>query len=135
MGTCSQTDGYGFIFKVPNTTPPDNKFQGYLFGVTCDGQYSLRIWDGTAGENGATTWLKYYSSSDLINQGEKETNRIGVMAVENQLSLYVNGEKLDTVENDAFAKGYFGMYINRDKTENLTVFVDKVAYWTDPIEK
>lgn len=132
MGTCSQTDGYGFIFKVPNAATPN---QGYLFGVTCDGQYGLRIWDGTAGENGATSWLKYYSSSELINQGENETNRIGVMAVENRLTLYVNGEKINTFENSTFTKGFFGMYINRDKTENLTVYVDKVAYWVDPVGK
>ena len=132
MGKCSQTDGYGIIFKVPDAQTPN---QGYLFGVTCDGHYGLRIWDGTAGENGATTWLKYYASSDLINQGENETNRLGVMAVENKISVYLNGEEVDTVENEAFTKGYFGLYINRDKTENLTVYVDKVAYWADPAEK
>ena len=134
MGACRETDGYGFIFRVPENTDYN---KGYLFGITCDGRYSLRKWDGLAGEGGLMLWLKYYTISEWINEGANQSNRIGVMALDNRIILYVNGEKVDEVIDDdnAYAEGFFGLYVNRDKTENLAIVVDKVSYWTDPQEK
>ena len=132
MGACRDTDGYGFIFRVPENMGYN---QGYLFGITCDGRYSLRMWDGLTGESGAMVWLKYYAISEWINQGANQSNRIGVMALDNRLLLFVNGEKIDEISDDAYAEGFFGLYVNRDKTENLAIIVDKVSYWTDPLEK
>lgn len=132
MGTCKDTDGYGFIFRVPESSGYN---RGYLFGITCDGRYSMRKWDGLAGESGAMSWLKYYTISESINEGANQSNRIGVMALDNRFILYVNGEKVDEVSDDAYAEGFFGLYVNRDKTENLAIVVDKVSYWTDPQEK
>jgi len=54
------------------------------------------------------------------------------MALDNRLILYVNGEKIDELSDDTYAEGFFGLYVNRDITENLTIVVDKVSYWTDP---
>jgi len=134
MGACRETDGYGFIFRVPENTDYN---KGYLFGITCDGRYSLRKWDGLAGEKGVMLWLKYYTISEWINEGANQSNRIGVMALDNRFILYVNGEKVDEVidDDDPYAEGFFGLYVNRDKTENLAIVVDKVSYWTDPLEK
>ena len=134
MGACRETDGYGFIFRVPKNSDYN---KGYLFGITCDGRYSLRKWDGLAGETGLMLWLKYYTISEWINEGANQSNRIGVMALDNRFILYVNGEKVDEVIDDdnAYAEGFFGLYVNRDKTENLAIVVDKVSYWTDPQEK
>jgi len=129
MGACNNTDGYGFIFRVPENTGYN---RGYLFGITCNGRYSLRKWDGLTGESGKMEWLKYYTVSEWINQGADQSNRIGVMALDNRLMLYVNGELIDELSDDAYAEGFFGLYVNRDITENLTIVVDKVSYWTDP---
>ena len=134
MSACSETDGYGFIFRVPENTDYN---KGYLFGITCDGRYSLRKWDGLASEDGLMLWLKYYTISEWINEGANQSNRIGVMALDNRIILYVNGERVDEIIDDdnVYAEGFFGLYVNRDKTENLTIIVDKVSYWTDPQEK
>ena len=134
MGTCRETDGYGFIFRVPKDTGYN---KGYLFGITCDGRYSLRMWDGLTDESGLMLWLKYYTISEWINEGANQSNRIGVMALDNRFILYVNGEKVDEIIDDdnTYAEGFFGLYVNRDKTENLATVVDKVSYWTDPQEK
>lgn len=132
MGTCSDTDGFGFIFRVPKDSGYN---RGYLYGITCDGRYSLRMWDGLSGENGQMKWLKYYAASDLIHEGKNETNRIGVMAIDDRLILFINGEKVSEIEDTTYTSGYFGLYINRDQTENLTVYVDSVSYWTDPAEQ
>ena len=132
MGTCADTDGFGFIFRVPESTGYN---QGYLLGITCDGRYSIRKWDGHTGQNGTMTWLKYYKVSEWIKKGKDQTNRIGVMALDDRLLMFVNGEKVDEVSDSAYTEGFFGLYINRDKTEKLNILVDSVSYWTDPQEE
>jgi len=132
MGTCTETDGYGIIFRVPEDTGYN---RGYLFGITCDGRYSLRTWDGLTGENGLMKSLKVLTISDLINKGKDQTNRLGIMAIGNRLIMYINGEKVDEVSDDAYSEGFFGIYINRDNTENLTIHVNEVKYWVDPTAK
>jgi len=134
IGDCTETDGYGFIFRVPEDV---NYNQGYLFGVTCDGRYSLRKWNGLTGEEGLMLWLKYYTLSELIEEDANKSNRIGVMTLDNRIILFMNGEKVEEIidEEDSYAEGFFGLYINRDKIENLAINVDKVSYWTDPQEK
>ena len=66
--TCKGEDHFGIMFRVPDLYEITN---GYLFGITCDGRYSLRIWDGTLGENGSIINLTDWISSDLINKGNK----------------------------------------------------------------
>lgn len=126
---CSGKDDYGIIFRVPENSGYN---RGYLYGITCDGYYVLRSWDGMTGEKGVLTTLKKYSESSLINAGKLETNRLGIMAVGNRLILFVNGVEIDEISDDTFSDGNFGIYINRNETENLTIYVDDVKYWIDP---
>jgi hypothetical protein len=132
MGTCAGTDGYGLMFRVPENTGYN---QGYLFEITCDGRYAIRKWNGLSGENGTMTTLKYYTISESINKGSDQSNRIGIMALNDRLVMYVNGEKVGEVSDADFTSGFFGLYVKRDKTQDLTIFVDSVSYWTDPIEQ
>jgi len=126
---CSGSDRYGIIFRVPEKVDYN---QGYIFSVTCDGRYSLRLWDGLTKKS---IWVKYYAASDAINDGASQSNRLGVMTIENDIGLYINGEKVEVIEDETFTAGYFGVYINRDKTEKLTVFVDNAKYWLKPTAK
>ncbi|MCD6355805.1 MAG: hypothetical protein J7L66_00850 [Anaerolineaceae bacterium] len=126
VGDCSKRDEYGLYFRVPENV---NFRQGYKFGITCDGQYFMKKWDGLSEK---TDWLQYYTASEWVNKGKNQTNRIGVMAVDDLLTLFVNGKMIAQVTDDSYGAGFFGIYINRDKTENLTVTVDKVSYWLDP---
>ncbi len=122
---CSGKDAYGIVFRVPKNSGYE---RGYFFGVTCDGQYNLRAWDGLKGQDKT---LIYYTSSEFIDKGANQTNRLGVMTVGDRILLYVNGEYVDEVVDETYDLGYFGMFINRDKTEDLTVYVDQVRYWLD----
>lgn len=131
MGTCRTSDGYGLVFRVPEQVAYN---QGYFFGVTCDGKYSLRVWDGLSGENGQTTWLRYPKGSEYIRKGKDAENTLGVMMVDDSITLYINGEFVEQFVDDTYAEGFFGLFINRDNTENLTINVDQVSYWTDPLE-
>ena len=129
---CTETDRYGLYFRVPKAS---NYNQGYIFSVTCDGRYSVRKWDGLVGSSGQLSWLKTYTASNVINKGANQSNRLGVMTLGDRMILYVNGVKVDEVVDTSFAEGNFGVYINRDRTANLTVFVDDARYWLDPVEK
>jgi hypothetical protein len=131
MGACSTSDGYGLVFRVPEQVAYN---QGYFFGVTCDGKYSLRVWDGLSGQNGKTTWLRYPKGSEFVLKGKDAVNTLGVMLVDDSITLYINGELVEQFNDDTYMEGFFGLFINRDHTENLTINVDQVSYWTDPLE-
>lgn len=129
VGKCADTDRYGIIFRVPEKVDYN---QGYIFSVTCDGRYSLRLWDGIAKKS---IWVKPYTVHEAINKGSSSINRLGVMTLDNDLGLFVNGVRVDLIEDDTFKEGYFGVYINRDKTDKLTVLVDEAKYWLNPTAK
>lgn len=125
---CSDTDNYGIIFRVPKNSGYN---RGYFYGVTCDGRYNLRMWDGLSGESGKSVTLKYFTASEFINKGKNQVNRLGVMTVGDRILLFVNGEKVDEIVDETYDLGFFGLFVNQDKTKDLTVYVDQVRYWLD----
>jgi hypothetical protein len=126
MGACSGTDSYGLVFRVPKNV---NYNQGYFFAITCDGRYSLRLWDGLTRKS---VMLKSLTANSLINKVKDQTNRLGVAAVGDRLVLFINGEKVEEIVDETYPSGFFGLFVNRDVTKDLTVFVDQVRYWTNP---
>jgi hypothetical protein len=116
--SCQGKDRYGLIFRAPDPN------QGYLFGISCDGFYRLRAWDG---ENFSE--LASWRQSEYIHTGPNQTNRIGVMAEGAELSLYVNGHLVDKIQDSAYTSGVFGAYIAAFNTSNLKVVVSQAAYW------
>jgi len=132
VGECSGADNYGLIFRVPENTAYN---RGYLFGISCDGKYLLRSWDGMTGASGVMSDLQAATESSLIKSGKNQTNRLGIMAVGSRLIMYINGEKVGEISDNMYSSGYFGIFIKRDKTENLTINVDDVGYWKNPTVK
>jgi len=124
-GTCSGSDHFGVIFRVPDKKVAD---RGYLFGLTCDGRYSLREWDGKTMTN-----LVRWTSSPAILSGSNQVNRLGVMAIGKRIILYANGTLLGEVQDDTYtAKGGLGIFIGSDETDNLVINIDELAYWENP---
>lgn len=121
---CEGSDHYGLMFRVPETS---NANKGYLFGITCDGRYSLRRWDSET-MHFPVSWTE----SDAINTGEDETNFLGVMADGSNLALYINGQKVTQLTDNAYLTGKFGLFVGSDVVEDLTVWVDYVRYWDLP---
>jgi hypothetical protein len=120
-GACSGRDRWGLFFRAPNF------YQGYLFGLSCDGRYALWAWDGSHEE-----YLVEWTDSSHILKGADQINRIGVKADGNRLSLYANGELIDEVLDDSFASGRFGLFVGAADTPGYTVHVDEIAYWLSP---
>lgn len=128
-GNCSGTDRYGFIFRVPNAREAN---RGYLFGVSCDGSYSLREWDATIGSKGQMTTHINWTNSPAIQAGSNKTNTIGLMAVGDKLVLYANGVLLKEVTDNTFLEGSLGLFVGARETSNFTISVDEIAYWKNP---
>jgi hypothetical protein len=123
-GDCSGMDRYGLIVRVPESYD-----RGYLFGFTCDGRYSLRIWDPTGKKYiDVIKWVH----SDEINAGSNQTNRMGLMVDGNKLTLYANGHLLSSATNSRFDKGYFGPFIGHTETTNFTISIKEIAAWELP---
>jgi hypothetical protein len=129
VGTCNGSDQYGFISRVPKPSKPN---QGYLLGLTCDGRYFLRKWDGETQPKGTMTNLIEYTANSAIKSGSNQTNRLGLMAVGNRLLVYVNGVLLGEARDSQFSSGNFGLFVYAKETDNLLISVDEVSYWENP---
>jgi hypothetical protein len=120
--TCSGADLYGLVFRA------NDKVQGYWFGVTCDGRYNL-----TSGDIYNEAELIKPKASQLIGSGSNQTNRLGVMAKDNKITLYLNGKVLEEVTNDTYpSAGTFGYFIAGFKTPGFTYESTEIAYWNLP---
>lgn len=118
---CQGKDRYGLIFRAPNPN------EGYLFGISCDGFFRLRAWDGKK-----FTDITRWQASEFVRTGAKQTNRIGVMADDDEISLYVNGHLVEKLWDDTYDKGVFGAYVAASETPGFTVIINQVAYWENP---
>lgn len=121
---CSGSDHYGLMFRSPRDSGTD---QGYLFAVSCDGKYNLRSWNAPN-----MTWLINWTESDQINEGADIQNTLGVMAKDNTISLYINGEKVDEIENNTYSQGVFGIFVGGTNTDDMTLWADQIRYWDNP---
>lgn len=122
--TCAGTDVYGFVFRAPDTEA------GYFFGVTCDGQYYLRVINFKDGTNRPLINL---TEGKGILTGSNQTNRLGVMANGEKIGLYVNGTLQQEVTDSTFTnKGYFGAFVAANQTAGFTVRLNTVSLWNLP---
>jgi hypothetical protein len=126
---CSGLDHWGIIARVPDKM---NANQGYLFGVNCEGQFSLRKFDGNVGKNGTMTTLINWKSSPAIKIGANQTNRLGLMAIGSRLILYINGIQVGESKDSTYTQGYYGVFIGQKNTPDMTIGVDEMDYWENP---
>jgi len=121
---CDGSDHFGLMFRVPAESQAG---KGYLFGITCDGRYGLRRWDGRT-----MHFLVNWTAHDAIKEGNNVVNKLGVMARGSDLAFYINGQKVNEVTDSNYLEGKFGFFVGGTNVENLSVWVDQVRYWTEP---
>jgi hypothetical protein len=121
---CSGLDRYGMMLRAEQSA---KGYIGYLFGISCDGRYSLRRWDGDK----FITSIEW-TASDHILAGSDQANRIGLLAEGDRLGLYANGRLLEEIEDDSHSEGRIGLFVGSVNTEDFTVQVDEVAFWEIP---
>lgn len=127
--TCSGSDHYGLITRVPVVTQPT---QGYLFEFTCDGKFTVRRWDGEVSPKGVMTRLVDWKADPAIATGPNQVNRMGVMMVGSRLMLYANGKLLADVQDSLFPTGNFGVLLGSQTKLNFQIQVDSMSYWLNP---
>lgn len=121
---CSGLDRFGMMLRA---TPSTRGYVGYLLGISCDGRYSLRRWNGDR-----FVTLIDWSPSDRLNSGADQTNRFGMLAEGNRLGIYANGYLLEEISDDTHAEGRIGVFVGSVNTEDFTVRVEEVAFWELP---
>ena len=121
--TCAGKDTYGIMFRVPIRSEAD---RGYFFGVSCDGQFKVWMWDGKVSK---ATVLTSWRSSDAILTGSNQTNRLGVMTEGNKMQFYINGYLVGEANDGTFPGGYFGVYIDPTNTDHFTYYLEEMSYW------
>ena len=128
-GICEANDHFGLMFRVPVLEAAD---QGYQFGITCDGRYLLRKYDGKVGENGLMISLIPWTPSAEIRTGSNQTNRIGMMTINDRLIMFINGVLVGEFKDTTYPQGYIGIFLGSRTTKNFTLKVDDLAYWSNP---
>jgi hypothetical protein len=117
---CNSADRFGPFFRAP-----DND-RGFLFGIQCDGKYSLSSWDGEA-----TNAYMAPTDNTIVSTSPESINVIGVLVDGPTMSIYANGQFLAQVQNigfDDYGKiGYFVRAAVED--EGFVVQYDNSAVW------
>lgn len=115
---CSGRDRYGLIFRTDDATT------GYFVGFSCEGSYSIWIWDGAT-----TDRILNWTQDSHILAGPNKTNRLGIKMQNEELTVYANGIKLKSVSSTIFTGGRYGMMIGSQNTPNFSVVVDWIEFW------
>jgi heat shock protein HslJ len=116
---CQTDDRFGLIFRAP-----DN-LRGYLYGLTCDGRFTMTAWDGTT-----TQVLVDLTSNPAIKAGAGQVNRIGVLANGTYFALYANGVQLTALQDSTFpGAGKIGYFVRAASPAGFTVKFDNLSVW------
>jgi len=123
---CTGADAYGMIVRGS----PHNAgiSYGYVVAFTCEGGFFMFRLDD------ADPWeIQELEEADMvnaINTGSYEENVVGVRTEGDQLTIYANGVRVATVEDDHFEKGRVGVFVRSSTNNPYTYRVKNFAYWT-----
>jgi hypothetical protein len=100
----SKGTGVGLAVRLDQT-----KGTGYLFKVFTNGQYAI----GKADLNNTDANKRFVSlhtgTNSAIKQGLNQSNLLALVANGNTISLFINGQYIDGVQDSSFVKGQLGV--------------------------
>jgi hypothetical protein len=119
---CRDLDEYGILFRVSPT------IDYYRFSLSCDGQVRLdRVSGGQA--SSPQPWM--YSGA--VPPGAPSSSRLGISAIGEVMSFYVNGRFQFTVNDPLLASGGVGVFARAVNEKAVTVnFSDLIVYEINP---
>lgn len=127
---CQGMDKWGMMLRSPDRSTAD---RGYWFNITCDGKFAFQRWNANPPDKqSSVTNLIAWSSSSNIRPGANSVNRIGVLAKENQFTLFINGMQVGQIEDSTYSSGGFGILIGARETNRFMIYVDEMSYWLNP---
>lgn len=107
---CSARDEYGFLFSVYGG------IQYYSIGLSCSGEARLERFDG-----GGITTLYPWTRSAAVPAGAPSVTKLAVLAVGDEIQIFINGESLFSVGGQQRRYGSFGVYARAVGDTALTV--------------
>ncbi len=113
-------DCAGIIFRADT-----NASKLYLFEVCTNGNYNLYNYKDANGDSN----LLANAPSQAIKTGLNQTNVLAVTAQGTTIALYVNGQKITTVTNNAYSSGQVGMVADSFNNPTGALFTD-ARLWT-----
>ena len=118
--TCQPQDRFGILFRAP-----DNN-RGYLYGYTCDGQFTLTTWDGEE----TTTVLVPQTATSAFDASPGAKNRMGLLVSGADYYLYANGLFLAQAQDVTYLEpGKIGYYVRAATEQPFTVAYDYLKIW------
>jgi hypothetical protein len=122
--SCAGADTYGLMFRAPQY----NDGVGFFVSLSCKGQIKFERFDGSK-----SFVLLDWTFAPTANAPKGQTNRLGVMAQDQQFSIYVNGVLVKSLtDNTLTQKGHYGVFVSADETPNFTFKVDEIKEWDLP---
>jgi hypothetical protein len=120
---CSGLDNFGLVSRVG----VEGGYYGYLAGVSCNGQLSLRWWTGVD-----YVMLAGWRTHEALSDWDGGPVRLGLWAEGESLQFYINNQLVAQIEDDRQLSGLFGMYIGSFETPGFEVSVQRVLMWELP---
>jgi hypothetical protein len=141
---CAERDAGGLLYRYVQF----NDF-GFMFGVTCGGGYFnggsmgagpegpvCEILDPALVDDSDTdcSGMWDHPTSEYIDSGPGAANRIGVKALGQQITLYINGHQVDsmTLTPVWVFSGNFALYLGAGQRDNASVSFDDLSIWFNP---
>ena len=115
-------NAYGVLCRYQN----ENNY--YVFLISGDGYYAIGKFQTGLNEIQYLSGQGEYQFSEVIRQGNVE-NDIQVECVGNELTLVVNGVRLETVTDDSFPTGNIGMGVTTFQEGGAVVQFDNVEVY------
>jgi len=118
---CRGKDAAGFAVRIGGV----NLNSGYALEVSCDGHYRVRKF-----HEGAVAVLRDWMAAEAIVQGPQATNRLGLLANGDRITVFANGMALGPPLQDAdLFYGTFGLYAFARETPGVVVTFDDFSVW------
>ncbi len=114
---CTGRDEYGFLFRV------FGRNQYYRFSLSCDGEVRL---DKIVG---AGTFILYpWTRSASVPPGAPSVSKIEVLALRNEIRVFINGDPQFTIIDQGLSLGSFGVYArSAGETAVTIIFSDLIV--------
>lgn len=121
-----EASGHGLMCRADNG---DNiNENGYAFVVSSDGFYTIGYWE----DNSYFSLLGTESGWDntsVPEVGDGAINQITIVCVGEYLALFVNGEFIDSVEDDTYDSGFVSAGVVAFNDETIEVEFDNFVVW------
>ena len=122
---CQEKDAFGAI--VRGSSAGAENTNGYIIAFSCDGSYLLRRLDGT--NPYVYTDLIPWTRSEHVRAGSEQTNRLGILAQGDSLTVIANGIELQTVIDSVHPSGRYGVFVNAGFSDLFSYRIRDFRVW------